>query len=141
GPDHVDSHRTESLAISPYTSRSSAYVDHSLYDTSAMVRTVELILGLRPLSQYDANAIPMWRSFSSKPDLSPYNALPETIPVTQLNTASSFGANASSKMDFSQEDKMPMDQLNQVLWHAIKGANTPYPQIQGGVSTSTGNDG
>ena len=142
GPDHVDAHRTESLVISPYTSRTAARVDHTLYDTAAMVRTMELILGLRPLSQYDANAIPMWHLFSSKADSTPYSVLPETIPVTQVNSATAYGAQASAQMDFSQEDRMPMNELNQILWHAIKGANSVYPGASGGTSTpATESDG
>ncbi|EFH83830.1 bifunctional YncE family protein/alkaline phosphatase family protein [Ktedonobacter racemifer] len=141
GPDHVDAHRTESLVISPYTSGSSSRVDHTLYDTAAMVRTMELILGLHPLSQYDANAMPMWRLFNNKPNLAPYDASPESIPVTQLNTATTYGAQQSAKMDFSQEDRMPMDQLNQILWHAIKGANVPYPTPNGASQSGNDSDG
>jgi hypothetical protein len=127
GPDHVDAHRTESLVISPYTARSYPYVDHTLYDTAAMVRTIELILGLPPLSQYDANAMPMWRAFTCSPDLGPYSGLAESIPVALTNTLSAYGAHASALMDFSREDRAPADALNRVIWHAIKGAHTPYP--------------
>jgi YVTN family beta-propeller protein len=132
GPDHVDAHRTESVVISPYTARSDPYVDHTLYDTAAMVRTIELILGLPPLSQYDANAMPMWRAFTSSPDLRPYSELSESIPVTLTNTLRAYGAHASVLMDFSREDRAPEDALNRVLWHAIKGAHAPYPAITDG---------
>jgi hypothetical protein len=135
GPDHVDAHRTESLVISPYTSHSQATVDHTLYDTAAMLRTMELILGLRPLSQYDAYAMPMWRAFTNKPDTTPYQALSEQVPPTDLNATTAYGAQSSATMDFSQEDRIPMDELNQILWHAIKGANTPYPSASGTDST------
>lgn len=143
GPDHVDSHRTESLVVSPYTSRTQAHVDHTLYDTAAMVRTMELILGLHPLSQYDQAAMPMWRLFDRKPDLRPYEALPEQFPVTQVNTMASFDAQQSAQMDFSQEDRIPMDALNQILWHAVKGSSTPYPTTSDTASTqsSTEQDG
>src|SRR5205085_8604848 len=104
GPDHVDAHRTESLVISPYTARTDPYVDHTLYDTAAMVRTIELILGLPPLSQFDANATPMWRAFTSSPDLGPYSELSEPIPVTLTNTLRAYGAHASALMDLSRED-------------------------------------
>jgi hypothetical protein len=138
GPDHVDAHRTESLVISPYTARSDPYVDHTLYDTAAMVRTIELILGLPPLSQFDANAAPMWRVFTSSPDLEPYSGLSESIPVTLTNTLRAYGAHASARMNFSREDLAPAALLNRVLWHAIKGARTPYPAIHGGVGRSSG---
>ncbi|WP_338256836.1 beta-propeller fold lactonase family protein [Dictyobacter halimunensis] len=136
GPDHVDAHRTESLAISPYTSRTQSATDHTLYDTAAMVRTMELILGLHPLSQYDANAVPMWRSFTNKPNLAPYTALPESIPVTQTNSTTAYGAQDSAKMNFAQEDEIPMDQLNQILWHSVKGANAPYPTLSNSLGSN-----
>ncbi len=131
GPDHVDAHRTEALVISPYTARARLRVDHTLYDTAAMVRTMGLIVGMAPLSQYDAAAMPMWRLFNRVPDTTPYSALPATIPITQLNGIHAYGAAASATMDFSQEDRVPMDSLNRILWHAIKGAQVPYPQTPG----------
>ena len=70
GPDHVDAHRTVALVISPYTKRS--YVDSTMYSTSSMLRTMELILGLKPMSQFDAAARPMYDVFQAKPDLTPY---------------------------------------------------------------------
>jgi YVTN family beta-propeller protein len=129
GPDHVDSHRTESLVISPYTQRSRATVDHTLYNTSAMVRTMELIVGLKPLSQFDANAVPMWRLFHPGADLQPYSALSGAATASTLNTDASFGAAASAAMNFDTEDQAPMDELNQVIWHAVKGADAPYPAL------------
>jgi YVTN family beta-propeller protein len=136
GPDHVDAHRTISLVISPYTQRSRPFVDHTLYDTSAMVRTMELILGMRPLSQFDANASPMWRLFHAGADLRPYTALPETYATATLNTPYSYGAARSASWSFDREDLAPMDQLNEVLWHAVLGAGTPYPGDAAGVPDS-----
>src|SRR5205807_654828 len=74
GPDHVDAHRTVGLVISPYVRRHT--VDSTQYATVSMIRTMELILGLPPLSQYDAAARPMFASFSDKADLSPYKHEP-----------------------------------------------------------------
>src|SRR5204863_804172 len=70
GPDHVDAHRSVALVISPYTKRK--FVDSTLYSTTSMLRTMELILGLRPMSQFDAAARPMYSSFTAKPDATPY---------------------------------------------------------------------
>ena len=92
-----------------------------------MVRTMELILGTNPLSQFDANAVPMWRLFHAGGDLRPYRALPETVGMTALNTAASAGAAQSAAWNFDTEDQAPMDQLNQVIWHAVKGTDAPYP--------------
>jgi hypothetical protein len=109
-------------------------VDHTLYDTSAMVRTMELILGMRPLSQFDANATPMWRLFHAGTDMRPYTALPEPSATATLNTASSYGAVRSAGWSFDTEDQAPMSELNQVLWYAVKGPGVPYPAEPGGGS-------
>jgi YVTN family beta-propeller protein len=144
GPDHVDAHRTEALVISPFTSRRQPRVEHTLYDTAAMLRTMELILGLRPLRQYDANSVPLWRLFKpgavDPEDLATYDALPESVPPTQLNGASAFGAAESLAMDFEQEDRAPMDELNHIIWGAVKGADTPYPDRQTTHNNSTDDD-
>jgi YVTN family beta-propeller protein len=134
GPDHVDSHRTTSLVISPYTSQASPRVEHTHYDTASMLRTVELILGLKPLSKYDAMATPMWQMFGAMPDTAPYTALPE-ITAAKQNTLRSYGARQSARMNFVLPDQIPMDELNRVLWYAIKGARIPYPQIHGASPT------
>ena len=126
GPDHVDSHRTTSLVISPYTSQSSPRAEHTHYDTASMLRTIELILGMKPLSKYDAAATPMWQMFSSTPDMTPYNALAQTVSPA-YNTLRSYGAKQSAHMNFALPDQIPMDELNRILWHAVKGARTPYP--------------
>ncbi len=137
GPDHVDAHRTEALVISPYTQRAQPFVDHTLYDTAAMVRTIELILGLRPLSQYDYAATPMWRDFHKNADTTPFKALPEKYGPDQVNTATTYGAQASAHMNFNVADISSQDQaLNTILWGAVKGANSPYPGSNGGSSVA-----
>jgi YVTN family beta-propeller protein len=140
GPDHVDAHRTTSLAISPYTSRPQPRVDHTLYDTAAMVRTIELILGLQPLSQYDAAADPMWRTFSAQADTTPYDVIPEDWSFANFTAPGALGTAESANMDFSVEDRAPMDELNRVLWEGIKGPSVPYPQTPGNHSTSSNRD-
>ena len=92
GPDHIDAHRTTSFVISPYTSRPEPRVEHGLYDTAAMLRTMELILGLRPLSQFDADAMPMWQMFHARPDVTPYSAATQTVPTSQVNPPNGVGA-------------------------------------------------
>lgn len=131
GPDHVDAHRTEALVISPYTRKRG--VDSTFYTTASLLRTMELILGLAPMSQYDAAATPMYRAFqkmSDKLDLTPYTCRKPGIDLNAKNGRTAFGAKESSKMDFSKPDQLTMaqvDQLNRILWHSAKGANTPYP--------------
>jgi hypothetical protein len=125
GPDHVDEHRTAALAISPYIRRET--VDSTLYTTSSMVRTIELLLGLPPMSQYDAAAMPMYKTFGVKADLTPYALRPAEVDVNAKNTARSYGARASSRMDFRDVDRAPAQALNEILWKSVKGADSPMP--------------
>ncbi len=125
GPDHVDAHRTVGLVVSPYTKRK--HVDSTQYSTVSMIRTMELILGLPPLSQYDAAARPMFESFTDKADVTPYQHTPARIDLNAKNTAKSYGAERSAKMDWSEYDKIDDFELNEILWRAVKGPDAPLP--------------
>ncbi len=125
GPDHVDAHRTVGLVISPYVKRKS--LDSTQYTTVSMIRTIELILGLEPLSQFDAAAQPMFASFTDKADPAPYAAEPARIDLNRKNTMVAYGAERSSKMDFSEYDKIDDFELNEILWREIKGRDAPLP--------------
>jgi hypothetical protein len=125
GPDHVDAHRTVGLVISPYTKRH--FVDSTQYSTVSMVRTIELILGLPPLSQYDAAARPMSNSFTGRADLSPYRSERARIDLDELNTKASYGVSRSNKMDFSEYDLVDDFELNEILWRSVKGIDAPLP--------------
>jgi YVTN family beta-propeller protein len=125
GPDHVDAHRTVGLVISPYTKRK--VLDSSQYTTVSMIRTMELILGLSPLSQFDAAARPMFASFTDKPDLAPYSAEAARIDLNQVNAPTAYGAERSIKMDFEEYDKIDDFELNEILWRSIKGKDAPLP--------------
>jgi DNA-binding beta-propeller fold protein YncE len=125
GPDHVDAHRTIAFAISPYARRGA--VDSTMYSTCSMLRTMELILGLEPLSQFDAAAMPMYRSFQPKPHLRPYRAVPVAVDLDERNTARSWGSDESERMDFSREDAADDLLLNQVIWQAVRGSAQPMP--------------
>jgi len=125
GPDHVDAHRTVGLVISPYCKRD--VVDNTLYTTASMVRTMELILGLPPMTQYDAGATPMFNCFGQTADVSLYEPLTPKVDIYAKNTPKSPGAKESARMDFHDYDFAPEDQLNRVLWAAAKGIDAPYP--------------
>jgi YVTN family beta-propeller protein len=125
GPDHVDTHRTVGLVISPYTKRH--YVDSHQYSTVSMIRTIELILGLPPLSQYDAAARPMFASFTNAPDVRPYQHVASLVDLEAKNPKTAYGAERSAKMDFSDYDKIDDFELNEILWRAIKGKDAPVP--------------
>jgi YVTN family beta-propeller protein len=125
GPDHVDAHRTVGLVISPYTKRK--FVDSTQYSTVSMIRTMELILGMPPLSQYDAAARPMFNSFKDQPDLTAYRHEAARIDLQKVNTKNAYGAELSSKMDFSDYDLVDDFELNEILWRSIKGVEAPLP--------------
>jgi YVTN family beta-propeller protein len=125
GPDHVDAHRTVGLVISPYTRRH--HLDSTQYQTVSMLRTIELILGLPPLSQYDAAANPMFESFTDQADTTPYANRPPRIDLEATNSPVAYGAERSSRMDFSEYDKIDDFELNEILWRAVKGADAPLP--------------
>lgn len=125
GSDHVDAHRTVALVISPHTKRKS--VDSTMYSTSSMLRTMELILGLEPMSQFDAAAKPMYNSFSATPDFTPYQHRPAGTDLEAKNLAGVFGADMSSKFDFSKEDAADDLLLNEVVWRSVRGANSKMP--------------
>ncbi|MCS6775106.1 MAG: beta-propeller fold lactonase family protein [Chloroherpetonaceae bacterium] len=130
GPDHVDAHRTVGLVISPYTRLRK--VDSTFYTTASFLRTMELILGLPPMSQYDAAATPLYNSFTSRPDLTPYTALPARVDLQAKNSRLSYGAQKSLALDFSEPDRLTLkdeDTLNRILWHSIKGERVPYPGV------------
>ena len=125
GPDHVDAHRTIGFVISPYCKR--GVVDSTLYTTASMIRTMELILGLPPLTQYDAGATPMFNCFSKTAEITPYQVIEPKVDLFAKNTQRSFGARQSARMNFREYDRAPEDELNRILWAAAKGENEPYP--------------
>jgi hypothetical protein len=125
GPDHVDAHRTVGLVISPWVKRHT--VDSTLYTTASMVRTMELILGLPPMTQYDGGATPMFAAFDKSPTPEPYESLTPKVDLNGVNTPASPGAKRSARMDFREYDRAPEDELNRILWAAAKGVDTPYP--------------
>jgi DNA-binding beta-propeller fold protein YncE len=123
GPDHVDAHRTTAYVISPYTKR--GVVDSTMYSTSSMLRTMELILGLKPMSQFDAAATPMFNSFQAAPDLRPYQALPANVDLEARNGAHAWGGKI--KMNFAREDAVDDLLLNEVVWRSVRGPDSPMP--------------
>ena len=125
GSDHVDARRTTGLVISPYTKRGA--LDSSLYTTSSMLRTMELLLGLPPMTQYDAAALPMYASFTTTANLKPYQHVPPEVDVNARNTALAWGARESMQMDFSEYDRIPEFALNEIIWKSVRGAKSEMP--------------
>ncbi|GBD93917.1 phosphoesterase family protein [bacterium BMS3Abin05] len=130
GPDHVDAHRSVLLVASPYTRR--GFVDHNMYDTVSVLKTIELILGLPHMSQYDAAAFPLIPAFQDKPDFAPYTLLKNEWPLNKINSRTAYGAKLSMMMNFGEEDEAPEQELNEILWKSIKGIHSKMPEIKNG---------
>ena len=125
GPDHVDAHRTTAYIAGGFVKH--GYVDHTMYSTSSALRTIELILGLPPMSQYDASAEPMWRCFEKTAGHPPFNALQANVDLNLKNTSETAMSRLSETFDFSKEDRIPDDLFNTVIWAAVKGMDSPCP--------------
>lgn len=125
GTDHVEAHRTEALVISPYTQ--TGKLDSTFYDTTSMLKTMEMMLGMQPMSQYDASATPMLNTFTNHPVFAPYTAEQPQYPINQLNGQNAPMAEVSKQMDFSQPDAVDSDKLNRAIWKATKG-DQAYPE-------------
>jgi YVTN family beta-propeller protein len=125
GSDHVDAHRTTAYVAGPFVKR--GFVDRTMYSTSSMLRTIELILGLPPMSQYDAAATPMYASFMANPILTAYHALPSNINLNDRNTATNATAMLSGQIDLSKEDLVPDMLFSQIIWKAVKGEDSEMP--------------
>jgi hypothetical protein len=124
GPDHVDSHRSPMLVISPYNRGGTV---HRFANTTDVLRTIEEILGLSSLSHFDHYGRPLREIWASKPDLRPYRALTPAVALDELNVAAAPGARESELLDFGKEDAADEDRFNRILWRAIKGSDVPYP--------------
>ncbi|MFB6454965.1 alkaline phosphatase family protein [Chitinophaga sp. Hz27] len=125
GPDHVDAHRSPAFVIGPYVKRKA--VVSSMYSTSGFLRTMELILGLPPMSQYDAAALPLYECFTNTPDLTPYTVKPALVDLEERNVAVNESSKRSEKFDLTKEDAAPDLELNEVIWKAIKGEHSVMP--------------
>lgn len=125
GPDHVDAHRTTAYVAGGFVKRN--FVDHTMYSTTSMIRTMELILGLPPMTQYDAAAEPMWRCFSSVYNSTPFVSVAPQTNMNEKNIAMNEWQRRSEAFNLAKEDAVPDLEFNKVLWHGIKGSNVPFP--------------
>ncbi len=125
GPDHVDSHRSPAFVISPYAKR--GQVDSTMYNTASMLRTTELILGVAPMTHFDAGARPMAGAFQSSADARPFSAEKPRISLETRNPGGSDTAARSERLNFEDADRADEDELNDILWRAVKGTESPAP--------------
>ena len=134
GWDHVSGYRTTAYCISPYTKR--GVTIGTLYNTTSILRTMEQILGLPPMNQFDASATPMFDCFVDQLNLTPFDAVPNLVPLDQMNPSPAAildnilreDALVSATLNFREVDKAPEDILNRIIWRSIKGSQLPYPE-------------
>ena len=131
GPDHVDAHRSPAFVISPYTRASGP--NHTLYTTAGLLRTLELLLGLPPMSQYDAAARPLFGCFRSTASPASYQARPARVPLDTRNTAWNRSAERSAKFNLASEDAAPDLDLTEVVWKAVRGEDAVVPAPRRGA--------
>jgi YVTN family beta-propeller protein len=125
GPDHVDAHRSPAYVVGPYVKRH--FVDHTPYSTTGILRTMELILGIAPMSQYDAAATPLWRCFTANPDFTPYTAVAAQVDITEKNMVWNELSQRSAQFDLSKEDLVPDLEFSEVIWKGVKGLHSVMP--------------
>jgi YVTN family beta-propeller protein len=125
GPDHVDSHRSPAFILSPFTRR--GIIDSTQYSQAAMIRTMGLILGLRPMTQFDGGALPMFNAFSTAASMTPYEPVRPQVNMNDRNPEGNPTAARTLRMDFEEADRIDDDELNDILWQAIKGGRAPAP--------------
>jgi len=125
GPDHVDGHRSLAFAVSPYTQTSR--VDSTFYSTVSILRSIELITGVEPMTQFDALATPLSAAFVSLPNLRAYRARMPAQSLTEFNAADAPLAAASSQLDFSRPDSAKASVLSQAIWQSRRGRGSHAP--------------
>src|ERR1700704_3070296 len=125
GPDHIDSHRSVAFIVSPYTHIGAT--DNAMYNTTSMLRTMELILHLRPMTHFDAGARPMLDCFAKAPVMTNYQAEKPRISLDERNTQTSAPAARSAQLDFAEADLNDDDEMNDILWQAIRHTDPPAP--------------
>ena len=126
GADHVDAHRSTAYVAGGFVKRN--FVDHTMYSTSSMLRTIELILGMPPMSQYDAAATPMWNCFTANANLAAFETVKPNIDLSEKNMAMNEWQRRSEKFDLSKEDAVPDLEFNIVLWNGLKNTAFPAPK-------------
>ena len=124
GADHVDVHRSPMLVISAFNRHGTI---HRFTNTTDVLATIEEILGLGAMSQFDYFGRPLRDIWADAPDLTPYSALTPAQSLDERNPGGTREARESAKLDLDIEDAADEALFNQILWRTIKGPNVPYP--------------
>ena len=125
GPDHVDAHRSPAFVAGGFVKRN--FIDHTMYSTSSILRTIELILGIPPMSQYDAAATPLWRCFDKTPNAKGFTTKPLQFDINEKNTAHTAMQRKSERLNFKKEDSNNDHEFTEILWKGLKGENAVVP--------------
>ena len=125
GSDHVDAHRSTLLMISPYMKR--GFVDHTMYSTSSILKTIELALGLKPMTQFDLSASPILAPLNDAADYSPFHSVEPLIDIEQLNASTAYGSDRCATFNLKREDAIPDIEFNEIIWKNIRGAASQMP--------------
>ncbi|GAA3049841.1 hypothetical protein GCM10010448_36080 [Streptomyces glomeratus] len=139
GPDHVDAHRTISQVISLYTR--TGRIDSTFYSTASMVRRIELLLGLSPMTRFDAYATPVVNSFTARPDAAAYDAIKPSYDLTAVNAVDSPMAGVSARQNLTKEDQIDERTFNEAIWKSVRGAKSVMPAPKHGLYGSAPDDG
>ena len=139
GPDHVDAHRSIAFMAGGFVKR--GYVDHTMYSTSGMLRTMELILGLKPMSQYDAAATPMWRCFAKKADPTPFKAREAEVDINEKNIAVNRNSKRSSLFNLTHPDDIDDLIFSEIVWQTVRGEKSTMPAPRRGAFVRLGKKG
>jgi len=137
GPDHVDAHRSPAFIAGGFVKRN--FVDHTMYSTSSILRTMELILGMPPMSQYDAAATPLWRCFDKTPNAKGFTTKPLQFDINEKNTSHTVMQRKSERLNFKKEDSNNDHEFTEILWKGLKGENAvvPAPKRAAFIKTSS----
>lgn len=138
GADHVDAHRSIAFVVGPYVKRQQTV--SAMYSTSGMLRTMELILGIPPMSQYDAAATPMWQCFTATPDFTPYTVIRPDVDMDQRNVKETALSKLSETFDFTKEDAAPDMAFNEIIWKAVKGEHSVMPAPRRSAFVTAGDE-
>lgn len=125
GPDHVDAHRSTAYVAGGFVKRN--FVDHTMYTTSGMLRTIELILGMKPMSQFDAAATPMYRCFAKESNLTPFNIIEPTVDINEKNVAVNKNSIRSQKLNLREPDAINDLEFSEIVWQTVKGIDSKMP--------------
>jgi YVTN family beta-propeller protein len=125
GSDHVDAHRSTAYVAGGFVKRN--FVDHTMYTTSGMLRTMELILGMKPMSQFDAGATPMFRCFTKDFNATPFDHVEPLVDINEKNVAVNRNSIKSGKINLREPDAINDLEFSEIVWQTVKGLDSKMP--------------